>query len=256
MARVCVMVIATLLMAAPSSAQVAIRQQAKLVESDSPAAGDGFGNCVAIDGDTAIVGAPNKQVGTHQFEGEAYVFARTGATWTHQTTLTPNDGVANDHFGRHIALDHDTALIGSPLADSTDTTEGNGAAYIFTRAAGDTWSQRAKLTGDNSGLPGSFGWSVALAAYVFSGSGTTWTSQGKLIDSGGAVGDAFGYAVALDGGAIVMGAPAFRPIRLAPGFVDHPGAFSLFSRAIQKSRATIRSRRHRASRCRRAMCRS
>jgi hypothetical protein len=60
------------------------------------AAFDNFGYSVAISGDTAIVGAYNDNVGANTDQGSAYVFTRTGTTWTQQAQLTATGGAASD----------------------------------------------------------------------------------------------------------------------------------------------------------------
>ena len=49
--------------------------------------------------------------------GSAYVFTRTGTTWTQQEKLLASDGAADDDFGYSVSLDGDTALIGALLDD-------------------------------------------------------------------------------------------------------------------------------------------
>ena len=66
-----------------------------------------YGTSVAISGDTAIVGAP--QTGT----GRAWVFVKTGATWTQQQHLTASDGVNGSKFGVSVAIEGDIILVGA-----------------------------------------------------------------------------------------------------------------------------------------------
>lgn len=82
-------------------------QQAKLTVSDA-AAWDHLGYSVALDGDTALVGA----IGVSGYAGAAYVYVRTDSGWTQQAKLTAADA-ASDNFGYSVALDGDTALIGA-----------------------------------------------------------------------------------------------------------------------------------------------
>ncbi len=84
----------------------------KLTASDG-AAGDYFGSSVALSGDTALVGAAGDDVGVNTDQGSAYVFVRSGTTWTQQAQLTASDGAAYDHFGSSVALSGDTALVGA-----------------------------------------------------------------------------------------------------------------------------------------------
>ncbi|MBM3949001.1 MAG: hypothetical protein FJ312_07155, partial [SAR202 cluster bacterium] len=73
-------------------------QQAKLTASDG-AADDLFGYSVAVSGDTAVVGAWSDDVGSNDNQGSAYVFVRSGATWSQQAKLTASDGGTEDRFG-------------------------------------------------------------------------------------------------------------------------------------------------------------
>jgi hypothetical protein len=191
-------------------------QQAKLTASDD-AAGDNFGFSVALDGDTALVGAPLDDIGTNSNQGSAYVFTGSGATWTQQTQLTAADGIG---FGFSAALSDTIALVGAPF--------GQGLAYIF-RRIGMTWIQMDKLTASDGAEDDFFGWSVAFSgttivvgapyddvgsnsdqgsAYVFTpGSGIfNWEQQAKLTASDGAEDDLFGYSVALLGDTALVGA--------------------------------------------------
>jgi len=102
-------------------------QQAKLTASDG-ADGVWFGLSVAISGDTIAIGASgDDDNGTDS--GSAFVFTRTGSTWTQQAKLAASDGEANDKFGVHVAIVGDTIVVGANTFDITDS----GSAYIFTR---------------------------------------------------------------------------------------------------------------------------
>jgi hypothetical protein len=94
-------------------------QQAELTASDG-ASVDSFGNSVALSGDTALIGAP-----TGNRTGAAYVFGRSGTTWSQQAKLTASDGAFDDLFGYSVALSGDSALIGAT---------GKNVAYVFGRS--------------------------------------------------------------------------------------------------------------------------
>ena len=130
-------------------------QQQKLNASDG-AAGDAFGGAVALsaDGNTALIGALGKSN-----KGAAYVFVRSGITWSQQQELTASDGAAFDSFGERLALsaDGNTALIGAKLKNNQQ-----GAAYVFVRS-GTTWSQQQKLTASDGAQNDAFGDDVALS---------------------------------------------------------------------------------------------
>ena len=115
----------------------------KLTPSDGESA-DGFGLSVAIDGNTAIVGAKHHNSST----GSAYLF--DVMTGQEVLKLTASDAAAGDWFGYSVAVSGDIAIVGAPQS-------GAGAAYLFDVTSG---VQLAKLT---SGLQsGHFGWSVGI----------------------------------------------------------------------------------------------
>lgn len=135
-------------------------QQAKLMASDGGNT-DIFGVRVALSGDTALVSArrdDDEIMGVDA--GSAYVFVRTGETWRQQAKLTAPDGVADDRFGRSVALSGDTALISAMHQD--DNGENSGSAYVFTRT-NNRWNHQSNLAAAD-GAPGDlFGWSIALS---------------------------------------------------------------------------------------------
>lgn len=207
-------------------------QQAKLTATDG-ASSDNFGVSAALssDGDTAIVGAYDANVGGNGGRGAAYVFTRSGTTWTEQEKLIAADGASSDNFGASVALSSDgnTAIIGAYGAN-VGTNNNQGAAYVFTRS-GTAWTQQAKLLAADGTTNDYFGAAVALnsdgntafiraayadvggnedqgAAYVFTRSGATWSQQAKLTAADGAAWDYFGISVALssDGDTAIAGA--------------------------------------------------
>ena len=134
-------------------------EQAKLTASDG-APGDIFGVRVALDGDTALISArrdDDKIMGVNA--GSAYIFTRSGTTWSQQVKLTAPDGAADDRFGRSVALQGDTALIGAMFQD--DKGKNSGSAYVFTRT-GKAWNLKNQLTADDGAAGDVFGWNVAL----------------------------------------------------------------------------------------------
>lgn len=121
----------------------------KLLASDA-GRGDALGVSVSLNGDTAIVGAPLDGLGW----GSAYIFVRdfnTG-TWTEQQKLLASDtGVG--HFGRSVALNGDTAIVGADRA---------GAAYVYARDTNtDTWTENQKMRA--SVVAGGYGLSMSIS---------------------------------------------------------------------------------------------
>ena len=195
-------------------------QQAKLIASDG-AGNDQFGRSVAIsgNGNTAIVGSYRNNTS----KGSAYIYTRSGSTWTQQAKIAANDAVSNDWFGFSVSISNDgnTAIVGAYVDDN-----GRGSAYIFTRS-GSTWTQQAKLVASDAADGDWFGYSLAISgdgntaivgarnddsakgsAYIYTRTGSTWTQQAKLIASDGAGNDRFGFSVAIsgDGNTVILGA--------------------------------------------------
>ena len=136
------------------------RQQAKLTAADS-AEGDIFGVRVALEGNTALISAHRDDddiMGVNA--GSAYIFTRTGKTWSQQVKLTAPDGAAQDRFGRSVALAGDTAVIGAMFQD--DKGENSGSVYVFKRS-GNTWGLKDQLTASDGADGDVFGWNVALS---------------------------------------------------------------------------------------------
>ncbi|MGQ0700513.1 MAG: Calx-beta domain-containing protein [Panacagrimonas sp.] len=201
-----------------------VNQEAKLVAADS-AKGDFFGYSVAVSGDTAVMGAFQDEVGANFFQGSAYVFVRSGMSWTQQAKLIAADGAALDRFGISVSVSGDTTVVGA-YPDNFGGNGNQGSAYVFVRS-GTSWTQQAKLVAADGAAGDEFGISVAMSgdtavvgahqdevganflqgsAYVFVRNGTSWTQQQKLVAADGAEFDGFGISVALSGDTVVAGA--------------------------------------------------
>ncbi len=192
-------------------------ETAKLIASDG-AANDEFGISVALDGDTAVIGA--RQDDTRN--GSAYVFTKVSGVWSQEAKLIASDGAADDEFGISVAVDGETTVIGARQVDAK-----NGAAYVFIKVSG-VWSQKAKLIAADGAADDEFGISVAVegdtivvgahqdddngdlsgSAYVFTrDSAGGWGQKAKLTASDAAEGDRYGYSVAISGDTVLVGAP-------------------------------------------------
>lgn len=196
-------------------------QQQKLLASDGQQA-DWFGWSVSMDGDTALISAAGDDDGG-MGAGSAYVFQRSGNTWTEQQKLLANDGGSEDWFGWSVTLDGDTAIVGS-FADD-DQGEDSGSAYVFVHGGGQ-WTLQQKLIPTGGGAATWFGRAVALsgdtlvasalgagpigdlsgAAYVFARTGSSWGQQQKLTASDAADNDLFGWALAISDDRVLIGA--------------------------------------------------
>jgi hypothetical protein len=185
-----------------------------------------FGYAVAIDGDTAVVGAMNdgnyvNDAGTPQLgAGAAYVYVRSGTNWSLQKTLTAPGGAAGDQFGYAVAVKGDVAAVGAIGANSA-AGAGTGAVYMFSRS-GTTWSAPLVLSASDGQLGDSFGASLGLdsGALIVGAPGHGATGQGAayfFVSAGGwhqvqeftgqQASENYGAAVALSGTAAIVGAP-------------------------------------------------
>lgn len=200
--------------------------EGKLVASDA-AAFDEFGEAVALDGDTAVVGAARDNHPSGTSGGSTYVYVRNGTSWSEQAHLVAADALGADYFGAAVAISGDTIAVGAYDEDLPGKSNA-GAVYVFVRT-GTTWTQQAKLTALDSTASARFGYAVTLdgntlgvgvfqdnhggslpwagAAYVFVRSGSTWSQQAKLTAGDPGTLDMFGRAVAIDGDTLLVGAP-------------------------------------------------
>ncbi|EYF02350.1 hypothetical protein [Chondromyces apiculatus] len=202
--------------------------QQRLMASDW-AAFARFGESLAIEGNTAVIGSFTDDVGSDS--GSAYVFVRSGSTWTQQQKLVASDAAGGDNFGRSVAISGDRVLVGSEFDDVVTSTDNRGSAYVFVRSGSPAaWTQEAKLTGSDNGPNGRFGYSVSLsgdtaavgaflvvapyaesgAAYVFSRNPSTsaWSQDQKLVPSSPSIYERFGSSVAISGNTLIVGAAA------------------------------------------------
>ncbi|MGZ4962619.1 MAG: hypothetical protein ACXWKG_02480 [Limisphaerales bacterium] len=178
-----------------------------------------FGVSVALDGNTLLAGA--NQVGV---SGAAYVFVRSGTTWTlQQTLLSPVPHTAED-FGTSVALQGDTGVVGAPGLASPLA---GGAVFIF-HHTGSNWGFQQELQGtDGTNSALSFGNSVSIlngtivvgapfrmlngqrvgGADVFEFNGTSWVLAQHLVAPDPSAEAQFGHAVDIGPSGIIVGAP-------------------------------------------------
>ena len=157
-------------------------QQAYLKASNTDGS-DTFGSTVAISGNTAVIGAPREEsraVGvdgdqadnTFPLAGAAYVFHRSGTSWSQQAYLKASNTESNEEFGGALAVSSDRVVVGARFEDSAatgvngdDADNGAGAsgtAYLFVRTGGGTWGQQAYLKASNTDIIDNFGDAVAI----------------------------------------------------------------------------------------------
>ena len=186
--------------------------QQQVVTASNIDAYDNFGLAVALsgDGNTLAVGANREDsnaVGINggataetdnsmTDAGAAYVFSFDGSTWSQQAYIKASNPDAQDYFGHVVALNADGntlvvtatgedsagAGINSGMQDDNSMTDA-GAAYVFVRDAGGTWTQQAYIKASNT-----------QAGDVFGGS--FWAIYGSST-----------LGLSADGNTLVIGAP-------------------------------------------------
>ncbi|UAY53158.1 FG-GAP repeat protein [Ferruginibacter albus] len=179
----------------------------------------GYGLSISPDGNTALLGGffDNNSLGA------AWVFTRSDGVWTQQEKLLANDATGFPSQGRSVALSYhgDTAIV----SGEHNGKNNEGAAWIFTRS-GTIWTQRAKLTANNTIGSSNFGRSVHIsydgntaiaggyhdnnsigAAWIFSRADTGWVQQAKLTgnDIVGAARMGISVSLSADGNTAIVG---------------------------------------------------
>ena len=106
-------------------------QKAKMTASD-PGSSDYCGSSVSVSGDTVVVGAAYDDDNGQSNSGSAYVFTRSGTTWTRTNKLSAaSDAGSNDYFGSAVGISDGTIVVGAYAKDRNSTTLAAGAAYAF-----------------------------------------------------------------------------------------------------------------------------
>src|SRR6478672_11079360 len=86
--------------------------QRQKITSTPRGVGAQFGNAVAINGNTMVVGARFDGTTASQ-AGAAYVYVLNGGVWTQQAVLLASDGALADKFGYSVAIIQDTIVVGA-----------------------------------------------------------------------------------------------------------------------------------------------
>jgi len=204
-------------------------QQRRIQASDAQPL-DRFGNSVSISGDgkTVIVGASPVHVGGTA--GSAYIFTRSGDSWSQQRKIQASDTQPLDKFGNSVSISGDGNTVIVSRGFNRDHPSGPLAAYIFTRSD-DSWLERAKLQDTSMNVQSGFGSSVSIssdgntaivgapgdtiasgrvgATYIYTRSDDSWPQRAKIgpSDTGGL--EQFGQSVSIsgDGNTIISSVP-------------------------------------------------
>ena len=258
-------VFATLISQPVANAAGTTTQQAAQFPDPNAQPGDEFGYAVAVsaDGNTAVVGSPDK-TDSHgnTIAGIAYVFSNVSGSWTEVAQLNPTDSASNNLFGFSLSMNTDGTSIIVGAANYNNATSPSGNAYIYTAPAGG-WlagynsnsntavntNQIVELTGSDLIKGSQFGSSVGFSsdgttaivgatfsgtngeAYVFVKPAGGWAS-GTISQNAILVADntntSFGSSVgaSMNGSTIVVGAPK------SPSGTNVTGSAYVFSKPL------------------------
>lgn len=182
---------------------------------------DGFGTTLAIDGATAVIGAPLHDNASSIDEGAAYIFEEENGQWIERATLTASTGASGFEFGSSVDIVGGEVVVGARGADNQQ-----GALFISAKTA-TGWTERTILTAAD-GAPGdAFGSAMAFtgidiivgapeqanvngddagAVYLFNRNGEVWTQRGRLLAVNSVIQPLFGSSVDISGDYAVIGA--------------------------------------------------
>lgn len=240
-----------------------IQQLTKLLATDR-AAGNQLGGAVAINGNYAVVGAPDISEGNIPTSGQcAYVFERSAdGKWIQIQKLVASDKASGDNFGQSVSINGNYILIGAPGKDNSI-----GAAYIFKRNTSGIWAEEKKIVASDRNAGDRFGTSVSITSVYGQGDGSyalvgapgdaDYGTMPKLAGAGSAyfftnlngawevlhkaapvvgtyfdrsVDAGFGTSVAISSTAAVIGAPGEKKDTTGSNPMDAAGAAYVFQR--------------------------
>jgi len=146
----------------PNSGWTDMTETAKLTPSDGVVS-DEFGDAVAVDNNTVVVGAPDH----NSFKGATYIYTRPQTGWkdtTETAKLTASDGAADDLLGWCVDIRGNIVVAGAPL-HATGGNTFQGAAYVFERPSSGwaAMTETDKLVASDGVENDEFGMSVAIS---------------------------------------------------------------------------------------------
>lgn len=111
-----------------------------------------FGSSVAIDGDCLAVGMEDYNRGFFTSAvadaGGAALFKFGPTGWTATQTVSPSASLANDHFGRSVALRGNRLLVASDLAQRTNLEQMGDVSFFYDisgSCTGSDWQELKRL---------------------------------------------------------------------------------------------------------------
>lgn len=188
----------------------------ELLISEQPEAVENslYGWSSAIQGDWALIGAPQKDINDFQSVGSVFFYSKNESGWDIELEVSPLGLTDFSNFGTSLDLEYSNALVGA-----TGDHEGSifsGAVYAY-EYNDTTWVPIQKLKPNDPKSGSKFGKSLDIletsviigayqangnesksgAAYVFKKTNTEWTQTAKLVAEDGASNSYFGHSVTM-----------------------------------------------------------
>ena len=186
------------------------------VTIDAPdGTGNHFGETIKISGDTIVVGSPNYGANGHTKNGRAYIYTRSGTTWTLKVTLDGPDE-DNTYFSKVLEICNDVVIIGAPIEDAGGVSDaGTVKIYEFDgtnttlkqtlagSSGNDRLGNRDISIDGNKLLISEYG---QRKVFLYEYNGTSWVLSETFTSSE----SYFGYSVDIKGDKIIIGSPYYN----------------------------------------------
>lgn len=202
-----------------------------------------FGQAIAVQGNVALVGAPQSYDVSSLLPGAAYLY-RLGdnGNWSLSHSLAGTETESADRFGSSVAADDNLIFVGAPWESGIDIS-GSGAVYIFSQDGALVQRLTVLYDGDVDIMAIDFGAAVAVnsggdtlfvsapqdtekgtaagAVYVFGlDTSTEWGFRQKVLCQDSGASDMVGTSVAVADDYLIVGAPTVG---------DRPGKAYIFN---------------------------
>jgi len=194
---------------------------------------DQFGNSVYTNGNFAVIGSWNDDVGANSNQGSASIYQYNGTGWVFMQKITDAAGAALDRFGYSVSLSGNHLVVGAPFDDVGANT--NQGSVSFFEYNGTNWALKIKLTDNNGSARDELGYSVAIsgsnaiagapyadyqpgvaapitdagAVITYTFVSNNWIQGTKKINDGTEVNERFGQAVSLSTNSALIGEPGY-----------------------------------------------
>jgi hypothetical protein len=114
----------------------------------------GYGEAVALHGDTALVAAQGATGDSGEPQGAVFAYTLNDGSWSRQAVLRSDAPARGDQFGVTLALDDGIALVAAPRDDATANDA--GTVFLFSRD-NDQWQLEGRLPRTDGGAYDNFG---------------------------------------------------------------------------------------------------